>query len=461
MHFAHLGLQYARIIELEKMKLLLIDDEPSLRRTLRVTLESMSHVVSDVAGSEQAYRALEEDHFDLVFLDLRLDRESGLDAIPKLRESSPNAAIVVMTAYAAIDTAVEAIRRGAFDYLAKPFTPDQIRVVLNRWNVVRGLQTRVLDLQEQVRTHSAEIDLRTAEPFMQNVFDVAFRVAATDATILLRGETGTGKGVLARAIHERSCRSERPFITIHCPSLSAELLESDLFGHTRGAFTGAIRDVEGKVAAADGGTLFFDEIGDLPFALQPKLLRFLQDKCYERIGETRTRRSDVRILAATNRQLEKEVAEGRFREDLLYRLNVIEIKMLPLRERRKDILTVAEHLREIFAYQNAKRIDRFTPEARAALERYHWPGNLRELRNAVERGSILTSDNEIGLAHLPVQVGHPQDQQLEVGGAATLEQLEAEHIRRILTSAPSLDEAAVILGIDPSTLYRKRKRYGL
>lgn len=280
--------------------------------------------------------------------------------------------------------------------------------------------------------------------------------------MLIRGESGTGKGVLARTIHARGKRTGQPFVTVHCPSLSGELLESELFGHARGAFTGAVEATEGKVAAAEGSTLFLDEIGDLPLALQPKLLRFLQEKTYERVGETRTRSGDVRIVAATNRNLEADVAAGRFREDLLYRLNVIEVTLPPLRERRRDLTAIANHLLKFFARQTWKDVRRFSPEASAAINRHPWPGNLRELRNAVERGVILATDDEIGLSHLPTQIGTtPAAGRVEVGGAVTLEALEAEHIRRLLATSPSLEDAAATLGIDPSTLYRKRKKLGL
>jgi NtrC-family two-component system response regulator AlgB len=267
---------------------------------------------------------------------------------------------------------------------------------------------------------------------------------------------------VARAIHARSHRSSAPFITVNCPSLSAELLESELFGHVRGAFTGAVRDTVGKVAAAEGGTLFLDEIGDLPLALQPKLLRLLQEKRYERVGETRTRASDVRILAATNRNLQEAVAAGTFREDLLYRLNVIEVELPSLRTRRKDIQPMAEHLLRFFAKQTGKPVSTFTAEARDALLRYPWPGNVRELRNAIERGVILSSGPAVGLAELPAQIGATlPPTTLEIGSAVTLDELEAEHIRRVLASAATLEHAATILGVDPSTLYRKRKKYGL
>jgi NtrC-family two-component system response regulator AlgB len=291
---------------------------------------------------------------------------------------------------------------------------------------------------------------------------LAFKAAPTDATILLRGESGTGKGVLARAIHARSPRSLGPFVTVHCPSLSTELLESELFGHSRGSFTGAVQDTVGKVAAAEGGTLFLDEIGDLPIALQPKLLRLLQERRYERVGETLTHSSDVRIISATNHDLEAAVARGVFREDLLYRLNVIELVLPSLRQRREDILPLAEHLLQFFARQAGKTASGFTEEARAALLRHPWPGNVRELRNAVERGLILAAGPEVGLSDLPAQVGASLPRStMEVGNAVTLEQLEAEHIRRLLAVSPTMEQAAALLGIDPSTLYRKRKRYGL
>jgi NtrC-family two-component system response regulator AlgB len=443
------------------MNVLLIDDEPSLRRTLRTTLESMGHLAAEAPSGAQALQRLQRDRFDLAFLDLRLGRESGLDLLPALRKEAPELAVIVVTAYASIDSAVEAMRRGAFDYLPKPFTPAQLRVVLDRWLLVRRLRDQVADLQDQVREGSPEIDLETREPAMRQALDVAFRAAASEATVLLRGESGTGKGVLARALHARSPRAAGPFVTVHCPSLSAELLESELFGHAKGAFTGAVSETTGKVAVAEGGTLFLDEIGDLPLAVQPKLLRLAQDKCYERVGETRTRTCDVRILAASNRDLGAAVAEGRFREDLFYRLNVIEVVLPPLRQRPGDVPPLADHLLRFFARQTGKSVTRFTPAAQAAMARYPWPGNVRELRNAVERGVILAAEGEIDLMHLPVPVASPPPPRVEVGGAVTLEALEAEHVRRVLAATPSLDEAARLLGIDPSTLYRKRKRFGL
>lgn len=441
--------------------LLVIDDEASLRRTLKTALESMGHRVTEAANRAQALDALRLQRFDAAFLDLRLGREKGLDLLPELIKADPRLHVLIVTAHSSFDSAVEAMRKGAFDYLPKPFTPDQIRVVLDRSALVRGLRDRVTTLEEQVGRLAPEVELATEEPAVQKLHEVAFQVAPTDATVLLRGESGTGKGVLARAMHARSRRATKPFVTIHCPSLSVELLESDLFGHVRGSFTGAMRDALGKVEAANGGTLFLDEIGDLPFALQAKLLRLLQEKTYERVGEPTPRTADVRIMAATNRDLDEDVRAGRFREDLFYRLNVIELTVIPLRKRRCDILALARHLLKFFTLQSGNAVSGFTKEAEAALKAYQWPGNIRELRNAVERGVILCRDEAVGLEHLPGQLSGVATPRIEVGGAVSLVDLEDDHIRRVLASSPSLEEASRILGIDPSTLYRKRKRTGL
>jgi NtrC-family two-component system response regulator AlgB len=444
------------------VNILLIDDEQSLRKSLRLALETMGHRIQEAGTGSQGRDLVAHHQFDVVFLDLRLGREQGLDVLPALLQLAPGLAVIVITAYATIETAVEAMRSGAADYLPKPFTPGQVRVVLDRVHRLHRLQSHVEDLEDQVRSVVPEADLQTRQPAMQQCLDVAFRAAATEATILLRGESGTGKGVVARAIHARSSRAAAPFVTVHCPSLSTELLETELFGHVRGAFTGAVQDAVGKVSAAEGGTLFLDEIGDLPLTLQPKLLRLLQERRYERVGEPVTRSSDVRIIAATNHNLEEAVAKGTFREDLFYRLNVIDVTLPPLRQRPEDILPLAAHLLHFFARQSGKQVSQFTEEARNALVKHPWPGNVRELRNAVERGVILARDREVGLADLPAQVGATAPHStLEIGSSVTLEQLEAEHIRRVLAQTPTMEEAATVLGIDPSTLYRKRKRYGL
>src|SRR5262245_504751 len=342
------------------MKALLIDDDHSLRKTLRIALETMGHRITEASDAAQAQECLGHGLFEVAFLDLRLGREKGLDLLPTLLRLAPGLAVVVVTAYATIETAVEAMRRGAFDYLPKPFIPNQIRIVLDKVARFRRLQSHVEELEEQVRSIVPEADLQPQEPLMRQAMEVAFKAAPTEATILLRGESGTGKGVLARAVHARSPRAGAPFVTVHCPSLSTELLESELFGHAKGAFTGAVAETRGKVAAAEGGTLFLDEIGELPPAVQPKLLRLLQDRAFERVGEAQVRQADVRMLAATNRDLPAEVAAGRFREDLYYRLNVIEIELPALRQRPRDLLPLAENLLRFFARQTGKALAGFS-----------------------------------------------------------------------------------------------------
>lgn len=433
------------------MNILVVDDENALRRTIRITLESQGHTVTEAATGPLAVERVRASRPDLVLLDLKLGRESGLDVLADLHKAAPGVGVVVITAHATIETAVEAIRRGALDYLPKPFTPQHLADLLAKWGGGAGAD----------RDTDAAV-LASAEPAMQQALETVFAVAPSDATVLLRGESGTGKGVLAKAVHARSRRSAGPFVTVHCPSLSVELLESDLFGHTKGAFTGAVRDTVGKVAAAAGGTLFLDEVGDLPLPLQPKLLRLVQDRTYERVGEAAVRTADVRLVAATNRDLEAEVAAGRFREDLLYRLNVIEETVPPLRDRRADILPLADHLLAQYAGRAYKPLTGFTPAAREALARHHWPGNVRELRNAIERAVLLCKGTAIDVNDLPPAVlAPPAPTKVAVGEGVPIDAVEVEHIRRVLAASPTLDDAARTLGIDPSTLYRKRKRYGL
>ena len=445
------------------MRIAIVDDEPNIRKTLRITLEALGHEVVEADSGAAATRVLSASLCDVALVDLRLGEESGLDLLAALVAQTPGLAVVIITAHAGIDTAVEAMRRGAFDYLAKPFTPAQVRALLERVARERGLRNKIAALEAQVRASIPEAELQSADIGMSRVLDLARRVAATDASLLIRGENGCGKGVLARAVHAWSKRAGGPFVTVSCPSLSADLLESDLFGHVRGAFTSAVRDTTGKVEAARGGTLFLDEIGELPSALQPKLLRFLQEKTYERVGDTKTCTADIRLITATNRDLEQSVKAGLFREDLLYRLNVVELTLPPLRE-RSDRMDLANHLLTFFVNETGRSFSGFTAEARLALERHSWPGNLRELRNTIERAVILGEGTEVGLADLPDRIVHsvlPTDTSIAVGSDVTLDLLEAEHIRRILASASSLDAAAKTLGIDPSTLYRKRKQFGL
>jgi NtrC-family two-component system response regulator AlgB len=442
------------------MRVLIVDDERNIRDTFRLAIEAFGHDV-EVAGTPDAAVQLlkRAGGLDVAIVDLKLSQESGLDLLSTLLELSPRLTIIMVTAYASIETAVEAMRRGAFDYLPKPCTPEQIRQVLARAEKTRRLENRVAELESRLSSESPEIDLETKAPSMQKVIAIATRAAASEATILLLGESGTGKSVMARTIHQQSPRRGHAFVTVSCPSLSRELLESELFGHVKGAFTGAQADTWGKVAAADGGTLFLDEIGDLPLEVQARLLRLLQEREYERVGETRPRKADVRVVSATNHDLKSAVAEGRFREDLFYRLNVISLTLPPLRERAVDIPRLADRMLAFFAGHAGKHATRLSAEAQAALEHHPWPGNLRELRNVIERAVILSSGDSIGVADLSESVQPTSEMRL--GGRFTLEAIENEHIRGVIAATRSLEEAASVLGIDPATLYRRRKKLEL
>jgi NtrC-family two-component system response regulator AlgB len=439
-------------------RVLVIDDEKNIRATLVLCLEGIGCAVKAVASGEAAIAALEAGAFDVAFLDLRLADESGLDLIPKLLALRPELAVVVITAYATIETAVEAMRRGAREYLPKPFTPAQIRLAVEQIAERRALVGRVAELEARLAETSPETDLASASPAMRALLAAATRVAASDASVLLRGESGTGKTVLARAIHRQSPRAVAPFAVVNCPTLTEELLASELFGHARGAFTGAVRDQPGRVEAAEGGTLFLDEIGELSPALQAKLLRFLQERVFERVGETRTRSADVRVIAATNRDLDADVKVGRFREDLLYRLNVVELVVPPLRDRPEDILPLARGFLAFFARaarRPALALSRATEEV---LLRYAWPGNVRELRNSMERIAILWPDAIVEPAALPDRTAPLEPPRPRIGGDWTLDEIEREHIEQVVARARTQEEAARVLGVDPSTLWRKRKK---
>jgi two-component system, NtrC family, response regulator AlgB len=444
--------------DIPALDVLVVDDEPGIRRTLRMALESMGHRVADAQCGAEALDLLSQRAFEIALLDVRLGHERGIDLLPEMLLQAPDLQVIVFTAYATIQNAVEAIRHGAADYVLKPMTPDCLRIAIRKVREFRRLQVQVDALEDQVRSVVPEAYLRTEDPAMRKELEIAFRAAASHATILILGESGTGKGVFARAIHAHSPQANAPFVTVHSPSLSAELLSSELFGHVRGAFTGATADTLGKVHAASGGILFLDEIGDLPLALQPKLLRLLQERRYERLGETTTRLANVRLLAATNRNLQDDVDAGRFRQDLFYRLNVISVTAPPLRQRKADILPLARHLLAFFARESGKRATAFTAEAETALATCPWPGNVRELRNVIERAVILATGSSIGIDDLSAQIVKRSPEAIEVGAPVTLERLEAEHIRQILSTTATMEDAAKILGIDPSTLFRKRKR---
>ena len=446
---------------------LVVDDDAGVRQSLRLCLESAGARVLGVASGGAALEALDRGHFDVVFLDLWLGPESGIDVLPEMLQRQADLGVIVVTAYASIESAVDAVKRGAVDYIPKPFTPDQIRLTANRVRESQRLRHRLSELQEQLEETGEPSLFDSHSQGFRQFLQVAARAAASDAVVLIRGESGTGKNVLARWLRSNSARANAPFASVNCPALSGDLMISALFGHRKGAFTGAIADVVGKVQEAEGGTLFLDEIGELTPDAQARLLRFLNDRTYERLGDPRERQADVRLFAATNRILEREIESGRFREDLFYRLNVITLSMPPLRERQEDILMLAHHYLSMFARKQARPALRFSSEAERAMLVHNWPGNLRELRNAVERAVILTPGGVLTPADLGLNSKGSPDAEgatrpaARVGALISLEAVEREHIACVVAQSPSLEAAARTLDIDATTLQRKRKRYGL
>src|SRR6267143_2329587 len=448
------------------MDFLVIDDDKTFRDATCILIDGEGHYAEGAAVGSEGLERLKADRFDAVLLDVNLAEESGLDLLPQIVKSSPNLPVVMCTAQGNVKTAVEAMRRGAADFLEKPFQREQFLTVLARLQRFQQMGQHIERLEREVtetKLQNVEPIFDFSTPLMREIMEVLLRAAPTSASILIYGESGTGKTVAAREVHRHSQLSDKPFVTVSCPSLSKELLESELFGHVRGSFTGAVKDHWGKVKAAEGGTLFLDEIGDLPMEIQPNLLRLVQEREYERLGENVTRQANVRLIAATNRDLKKRVAEGTFREDLYFRLNVIAVEMPPLRARLEDLVRFAEHYAQHFAAQCGRTIEGFTDEAVACLRAYPWPGNLREMRNAVERAVILAKEDRIRPQDFPSEmqlenlVAAFPDGVLQVGAMVSLDKLEETHIRKVLATVPNLSEAADILGIDQATLYRKRK----
>jgi NtrC-family two-component system response regulator AlgB len=444
----------------ETTRILLIDDDRADLCRFGTCLEEAGHRVISTESAEQAEALLQSSVFDLCFLALEQNVRTSERVLPALHQAAPWMRIVTLVAPDDVDCAVEALRAGAVDYLVMPCSPQQLRSTAEKQIQVRRFEERLEALENDNSLVEAE-DTDSECPAMKRVLQTLRQVADTDATVLLLGESGTGKGTAARMIHHYSARAKKNFVTVNCPSLSSELLESELFGHKRGAFTGATENKRGRIDEADGGTLFMDEIGDVPLDLQPKLLRFVEHREYESIGDPVTRRADVRIVAATNHDLDDLVRQGRFREDLLYRLNVITVCLPPLRERVEDIAALAERFLLRYARNYRRPAHAFTPAAADAILRYAWPGNIRELQNVVERAVILGTDEYIDVDGLSISEGAEHSRRARVGDPISLAELAREHILNVTANSTSYEVAAKTLGIDVSTLYRKRKEYGL
>ncbi len=439
--------------------ILVVDDEPAQRQFLSGSL-GREYSVTAAADGLEATQLLESRSYDLIITDERMPRMNGLDLIRWIRERTPEIPIIVLTAYGSIETAVDAIKLGAQEYLTKPLkSPDELRLVVKRVLSHRSLRDQNLLHQAEAEQQFPSDIIASSDP-MKQALALAAQVAARPTTVLLTGESGVGKEVVARFIHRRSPRAEEPFVAINCAALAENLLESELFGHEKGAFTGAIQSRRGRFEMAHGGTLFLDEIAEMSVNLQAKLLRVLQEQQFERVGGTRAILVDVRVIAATNKDLKHAIEEKTFREDLYYRLNVFPIHLPALRERREDILPLAEHFARKIAARMGRSFSSFSPEARTVLQRHHWPGNVRELQNAVERALIVTEDDILEPADLPLQPFssptpqmHPPPTLAEIERTAILEALTRNNGERRATAHE--------LGISLRTLQYRLKEYGI
>jgi DNA-binding NtrC family response regulator len=435
----------------EKPTAVVIDDEEHILNTMGICLESAGFQVTLFSEPESAVPAFKTQKFDLAFVDLKMAPLDGLQMLEIIRRDSPATTVVIITAHGSLDSAIEAIKRGAYYYLQKPFDFQELQIFSQKALEYHNLSSEVQLLREKIVDTGTFV---TKSRAMLDVLNLAAQVADSPISVLIEGESGTGKELIAQFIHEKSSRVGKPFVKVNCAALPEELLESELFGHVKGAFTGAVRDRQGRFEAADGGTLFLDEIAEVSPSIQVKLLRVIQSKEFERVGDNATRRVDVRIIAATNRDLKAALEQGTFREDLFYRLNAVRLKALPLRGRPEDIPLLVHHfIRKFLPKQNI----RIALDAMKSLRLYTWRGNVRELENVMERAVLLAKNGIIQTEHLPEEVVSAQAGQALV----SLDEMEKLHIQKVLKQAKDFEEAAAILGIDRTTLWRKREKYGL
>ncbi len=446
---------------------LVVDDDRNHRLMLKTLLKRWGYAISEAEDGSQAIESVREGPFDLVLMDIRMVKVSGLEALGAIKSYNPSIPIIIMTAYSSVETAREALKSGAYDYLTKPLDFDELKIVMERAMEHTNLKEENRALRESLGERFDRRNIIGNSPAMITLLELVAKVASSDAGVLITGESGTGKELIAGAIHFNSARKEGPFIGVNCAAITETLLESELFGHEKGAFTGALRQKEGRFRQAHGGSLFLDEVSEMSPAMQVKLLRALQEREITRVGGEISIKLDVRIIAATNRDLEKDVAEGRFREDLYYRLNVVSLKVPPLRERREDIPLLARHFLSHFAEKNRKDMKGFTPQAMDRLVKYDWPGNVRELINAVERAVVLSISSYVEANDLPqtLRLDEEADRGPPVAllpqGDRPLEAMEKATILNTLDAADgNKSETARRLGITRRTLHKKLKAYG-
>lgn len=451
-----------------KHTILVVDDDRAHRTMLRTLLSGWGYLIHEADDGETAIAAVRNKPFDLILMDIRMLKVSGLEALVEIKAFNPAIPVIIMTAYASLEKAVEAVKKGAYDYLQKPLDFDELRLKMERAMEHRQLKEENALLKESLGSRFDRRNLIGNAPVMVRLLDTVAQVAPSEATVLITGESGTGKEMIAGAIHFNSRRREGPFVKINCAAITETLLESELFGHEKGAFTGADRRKEGKFRQADGGTIFLDEVSEMSLAMQVKLLRVLQEREITRVGGNEAVKVDVRVVAATNRDLAEEIGAGRFREDLFYRLNVVTLLAPPLRERAEDIPILAQHFLTHFAQKNRKRIKGFSPQAMDRFLHYPWPGNVRELMNAVERGVVLSRSNYLEETELSLVIttgldDTPYDDSSRgEKRSSSLDEVEKDAVIRTLEEAKgNKSEAARRLGVTRRTLHLKLKKYGL
>ncbi len=439
-------------------KILIVDDELIMRESLAGWLQRDGHSVQTAPSGEEALEKLKESHFDIMLVDIKMEGISGLEVLQQVMERDPDVAVVMITAYGSIPTAIEAMKNGAYDYMLKPFDPNELGVLIDKITRYQEQEREMLFLREEHKERTRFESMIGQSKPMQDIFDLICDVAPMDSTVLITGETGTGKGLAAKAIHTNSPRCNGPFVTVNCGAIPEHLMESELFGHQKGAFTDAKETKKGRLELAHDGTIFLDEVGEIGMRMQIDLLRVLEDRVFYRVGGTQPLEVDFRVVAATNRDLEKAIKDGSFREDLFYRLNVVSIKMPSLKQRKEDIPLLAEHFLQRFIQETNKSIDKIDREAMDELMLYDWPGNVRELENAIERAVVVGKDRQILPENLPILCHEP----LHAPRNNSLKEVEKTHIRQILTDNDwNIARSAKTLGIDRTTLYSKIKRYEL
>jgi DNA-binding NtrC family response regulator len=439
-------------------KILIVDDELIVRESLGGWLERDGHTVDKAGSGEEALEKCKNTRYEILLLDIKMEGMSGLEVLKRVKETDPDVSVVMITAYGSIPSAIEAMKSGAYEYLLKPFDPDELMVLIEKIMKHQAERRETQFLREQYKERTRFESMIGQSRALQEIFDLIERIGPTDSTVLIKGETGTGKGLAARAIHTKSRRCQGPFVVVNCGALPEHLLESELFGYQKGAFTDAKTTKKGRLELAHGGTLLLDEIGEISMRMQIDLLRVLEDRVFYRVGGTQPIEADFRIIAATNRNLEKAIKEGTFREDLYYRLNVICFAMPPLREHKEDIPLLSDYFLHRFAQETNKPVDQISREALDEMMLYDWPGNVRELGNAVERAVVVGQGRRILPQDLPIF----RPESVPPSPGRTLKEVEIAHVSSILNETQwNVSKSAEILGIDRSTLYDKMKRYDI